>query len=199
MFESCSRAYKYQIYEHVNPAHLILPNSISLTILSEKHDWLGSLYAIHSSHVCYFVFTNSTSLQNNRSNYSFRHFNFYFHAKFLLLYTTKFVSIVHFVYFFFFEFHDMEFNVRLFLQFLTEISVHIHTKCTTLPFCIAVFLCQKCRQILQNRLWMQGYKLLPANLKMGMVLSWVSCFSHLFNTNLQEEIKWDHIASDLVI
>jgi hypothetical protein len=35
--ESCSRAYKYQMYENANPAHLILPNLISLTILSEEH------------------------------------------------------------------------------------------------------------------------------------------------------------------
>jgi hypothetical protein len=98
-----------------------------------------------------------------------------------------------------FSLNFMEFNVRLFLQFLTEISVHTHKKFTTLPFCVAVFLCQKCRQILQNRLWMQGYKLLPANLKIGMVLSWVSCFNHLFNKNLQEEIKWEHIESISVI
>jgi hypothetical protein len=129
----------------------------------------------------------------------FQALTFYFYAKFLLLYTTKFVSMLHFVYFFFYEFHDMAFNVRLFLQFLTEISVHTHKKFTTLPFSIAVFLCQKRWQILQNRLWMQGYKLLPANLKMGMVLSWVSCFSHLFHKNLQEEIKWEHTESTSVI
>jgi len=32
---------------------------------------------------------------------------YYFHAKFLLLYTTKFISMLHFVYFFFFEFHGV--------------------------------------------------------------------------------------------
>lgn len=129
----------------------------------------------------------------------FRVPTFYFYAKFLLLYTTKFVSTLHFVYFFCFEFHDMEFNVRL-LQFLTEISVHTHKKkITTLPFCIAVFPHQKHWQILQNRLWMQGYKLTPANLKMAMILSWASCLNHLFNKNLQEEINWEHTESNLVI
>ena len=75
VFESCSRAYKYQIYENAKPAHLILPDFIALTTLqvSEKHKWLGSLWAIYSSHVCYFVSTNSTSIQNNRSKYIFRH------------------------------------------------------------------------------------------------------------------------------
>ena len=37
----------------------------------------------------------------------------YFFAKFLLLYTTKFISMLHFVYFFLFEFHDMEFRKLL--------------------------------------------------------------------------------------
>jgi hypothetical protein len=36
VFESCIRAYKYQIYDNANPAHLILPDLIALT-LSEKH------------------------------------------------------------------------------------------------------------------------------------------------------------------
>jgi len=72
VFERCSRAYEYQIYDNANPAHLVLPDLITLT-LSEKHKWLGSLCAIYSSNVCYFVSINSTSIQNNRSSYIFRY------------------------------------------------------------------------------------------------------------------------------
>jgi hypothetical protein len=42
-------------------------------------------------------------------------------------------------------------------------------KIKTPPFCIAVFLHQKFRQIFQNGLWMQAYKLIPANLKYKII------------------------------
>jgi hypothetical protein len=44
------------------------------------------------------------------------------------------------------------------------------SKIKILPFCIAVFPHQKFRQIFQNGLWMQGYKLIPANLKYKTIL-----------------------------